>query len=415
LSIEKLKKGKEELYLSIMPTKVIRDPIHGDIFLTELELRIIDTPEFQRLRRIKQLGMTYLVYPSANHTRFEHSIGALHLAGRLASRLGLSEEETKLVRIASLLHDLGHGPLSHTSEELLARYLNTSHESITTETIKSSSVAEVLTEAGIKPERIVEIISGKASYLSRMVSGEFDIDRMDYLVRDAHHTGVGYGIIDLDRLINTIEIKDSLLVVNERGLRAVEGLLVARFLMIPTVYLHHASRIADAMFLKATEVAIEQGELDFEELIKMDDYQVMSFFRTAQGYVKEIGERFDQRRLFKKVIVKGWHDLSPSLRERILGLRQDVKKLSRIERELAEDAKVEYGYVLLDVPPEPSYRELDALIAQDGEVKRIEEVSPLVGVLKVAQKSHWSLGIYAPREYLERVKRVAANLESYVD
>jgi hypothetical protein len=147
----------------------------------------------------------------------------------------------------------------------------------------------------------------------------------------------------------------------------------------------------------------------------MDDYQVMSFFRTAQGYVKEIGERFDQRRLFKKVIVKGWHDLSPSLRERILGLRQDVKKLSRIERELAEDAKVEYGYVLLDVPPEPSYRELDALIAQDGEVKRIEEVSPLVGVLKVAQKSHWSLGIYAPREYLERVKRVAANLESYVD
>jgi hypothetical protein len=398
-----------------MSTKVIRDPIHGDIFLTELELRIVDTPEFQRLRRIKQLGMTYLVYPSANHTRFEHSLGALHLAGRLASRLRLSEEETTLVRIASLLHDLGHGPLSHTSEELLARYLNASHESITAETIKSSTIAEVLTEAGINPERIVEIISGDASYLSRIVSGEFDIDRMDYLVRDAHHTGVGYGIIDLDRLINTIEIKDNLLVVNERGLRAVEGLLVARFLMIPTVYLHHASRIADAMFLKATEVAIEQGELEFQRLIRMDDYEVMSFFRSSRGYVRDIGERFDQRRLFKKALVKGWHDLTPTLRERVLALRHEVKKLSRIERELAEDAGIDYGYVLLDVPPEPSYRELDALIAEEGEIKRIEEVSPLVGVLKVAQKSHWSLGIYAPKEHLEKVKRVAANLESYVD
>ena len=397
-----------------MSAKVIRDPIHGDIFLSELELRVIDTPEFQRLRRIKQLGMTYLVYPSANHTRFEHSIGALHLAGRLASRLELGEEETTLVRMASLLHDLGHGPLSHTSEELLARYLNTSHESITAETILNSGVAEVLEEGGMDPARIVDVISGREGYLSRIVSGEFDIDRMDYLVRDAHHTGVGYGIIDLDRLINTIEIRENLLVVNERGLRAVEGLLVARFLMIPTVYLHHASRIADAMFLKATEVAIEQGELDFEELIKMDDYQVMNFFRTSKGYVGEIGERFDQRRLFKKVLVKGWHDLTPSLRERILALREDVKRLSQIEREMAEDAGVDYGYVLLDVPPEPSYRELDALIAQGERIKRIEEVSPLVGVLKVAQKSHWSLGIYAPKEHVERVRRVTASLESYL-
>ena len=397
-----------------MSAKVIRDPIHGDIFLSELELRVIDTPEFQRLRRIKQLGMTYLVYPSANHTRFEHSIGALHLAGRLASRLALGEEETALVRFAALLHDLGHGPLSHTSEELLARYLNASHESITAETIVNSGVAGVLEEGGIDPARVVDVISGGAGYLSRMVSGEFDIDRMDYLVRDAHHTGVGYGIIDLDRLINTIEVRDNLLVVNERGLRAVEGLLVARFLMIPTVYLHHASRIADAMFLKATEVAIEKGELNFEELIKMDDYQVMNFFRTSRGYVREIGERFDQRRLFKKVLVRGWHDLTPSLRERILALRQDVKRLSRIEQEIAEDAGIDYGYVLIDVPPEPSYRELDALIAKEREVKRIEEVSPLVGVLKVAQKSHWSLGIYAPKEHVERVRRVTRNLEGYL-
>ena len=397
-----------------MPAKIIRDPVHGDVFITEAELELIDTPEFQRLRRIKQLGMSCLVYPSANHTRFEHSLGALHLAGRLVDRLGLGEEDARLLRFAALLHDLGHGPLSHTSEELLARYSEASHETLTAETIRHSEVADVLGGFGFSPGELVRVLEGDAGYLSKMISGEFDIDRMDYLVRDAHHTGVAYGVIDLDRLINTLVLRDGVLVVEERGLRAVEGLLVARFLMIPTVYLHHTSRIADAMFLKAMEMAIELGLLSFQELMRMDDFQVTCFLRSAGGYIGEIGERLDHRRLFKKVVHLSWSALGEEGARQAIELRSRVDRMARIERELAEDAGLEYGYVLLDIPPEPSYQEQEAPVLSEGEVRRIGEVSPLVRVLRVAQRTHWSMGVYAPEEHVPRVAKVAEALEAYL-
>ncbi len=398
-----------------MSQKVIRDSIHGDIFLTPLEIEVVDTPEFQRLRRIKQLGLTNLVYPSANHTRFEHSLGAMHLAGKIAERLHLNREEKVLIRLSALLHDVGHGPLSHTSEELLARYLKISHEKLSIETIKNSKITIALEREGIDIKELTDIISGKKGYLSKIISSEVDIDRMDYLVRDAHHTGVGYGIIDLHRLINTMKLSNGNLVFSYRGLRAIEGLLVARFLMIPSVYLHHTSRIADAMFLKATEYAIQEGIIDFETMIKLDDIEIHSLLRNSTGYLREIGERLDLRKLFKKALIKGWHDLSPVLREKMFSLRKDVRKIKKIEREIGEEAGVEEKYIILDIPPEPEYREMDALIEKDGKIFKIEEESPLVGVLKVAQKSYWSIGIYTKKEYLGKVARVAENLESFLD
>lgn len=394
--------------------KVIRDSIHGDIFLTEVELEIIDALEFQRLRRIKQLGTTYLVYPSANHTRFEHSIGALHLAGRIAERLGLSEEEKKKVRTAALLHDIGHGPLSHTSEELLARYLGQSHEKITKEIIGNSGISEILEREGMDSRDIGEIILGNKGYLGKIISSEFDVDRMDYLVRDAHHTGVAYGIIDLDRLINTMQIHENSLVVTERGLRAVEALLVARFLMMPTVYLHHASRVADAMFLKAMEKAIEQGFLDYKQLYRMDDYDIQNLFRTSSGYVQDIGKRFDERRLFKKAYVKEWHALDAVVRDRLISLRKNVEKWREIEDEIARDCGLEQGYVLLDIPQVPTYKEMSALIMKDEKIFRLDEISPLVEILKEAQKSQWSMGIYTPKEHLEKVSGICTNLKAYL-
>ncbi len=395
--------------------KIIRDPIHGDIFLEDHEIRVVDTPEFQRLRRIKQLGLTYLVYPSANHTRFEHSLGVMHLAGRLATRLKLDAEEITLVRMAALLHDVGHGPLSHTSEEILARYFRISHEKLSTEVIRNSSIAEALEESGISPEDVEQVISGKKGYLSKIISSEVDTDRMDYLVRDAHHTGVGYGIIDLPRLINTARINQNMLVFSHRGLRAVEGLLVARFLMIPTVYLHHTSRIADAMFLRATEYALEQRELSFEELARMDDHQILEHFSNLGGYPAEIAERITNRRLFKIALQKGYHDINPMFREKLLSLQNDMDRIRKIEAEIAEEVGLEEGYVILDIPPEPKYREMDAIIEKDGRIMRLEEASPLVSVLRVAQKSYWRFGIYVPEEYKQRVSEVAGDIESFVD
>lgn len=395
-------------------TKVIRDSIHGDVFLTDLEVEIIDTPEFQRLRRIKQLGMTHLVYPSANHTRFEHSIGALHLAGRIAERLGLDERETLRLRIAALLHDVGHGPLSHTSEELLARYLGQPHEDISREIIENSSIKAVLEDAGISPKDISGILKEKKGYLGKIISSEFDVDRMDYLVRDAHHTGVAYGIIDLDRLINTIQVHSDTLVITERGLRAVEGLLVARFLMIPTVYLHRTSRIADVMFLKATETAIEEG-LDYKELYRMDDFDITRIFRESHGYVKEISDRIENRRLFKNVCNFTWDEMGWELVSKASDLRTDVIRLKKVEDEIAKESGAGSGYVLLDIPPLPDYSEMDAHILRDGGVLSLEQASPLVGILREAQKSQWNIAVYTPLEHLDGVKKTCENFEGYLD
>jgi hypothetical protein len=386
--------------------KVIRDSIHGDIFLDDTELGVVDTSEFQRLRRVKQLGMTYLVYPSANHTRFEHALGALHLAGRLAAKLDLEEEEKRSLRLAALLHDTGHGPLSHTSEELLRRYLGMGHEETTRRVIEDSEVTGVLEEGGIDPGEIVAILAGNRGYLSKAIASEYDVDRMDFLVRDAHHTGVAYGVIDLDRLLNTLMVHDEDLVVEEGGLKAVEALLVARFLMTPTVYLHHTSRIADAMFLKATERAIEEGILNKELLYRMDDYSMQNLFRSARGYVGDIGDRFDRRELFKKAYSKPFNEFEEESRERIYELRTDLGRWRRIEAELSSELGLEEGYLILDLPPFKEYEEMKGRVVIDGELRRIEEVSRLTRILLQAQDEVLNVAIYVPKEHLDRFKGI---------
>jgi putative nucleotidyltransferase with HDIG domain len=392
--------------------KVIRDPVHKDVFLTGLEMKIIDTSIFQRLRRIKQLGVTNLVYPSANHTRFEHSIGAAHIAGRIAERLELGED-CEVLRMAGLLHDLGHGPLSHTSEELLERYLNHSHEDITLRLIKSGEIGDLLSNSTIDSGEVVSVLSKKTD-LSGLISGDVDVDRMDYLARDAYHTGVAYGVIDVDRLVNTLDLAGEKLVVTTRGLRAVEGLLVARFLMTPTVYLHRTSRIVDAMFLRATEKAIETGILELDRLHQMDDVDVQCLFRCAMGYVKDMGRRIDERRLFKTAWHRGGEEMSDEENSAFLKVMSDVKRWNKIELELAQDAGVEAGYVILDIPPKPKYEEKNALVYDGENIERLDKVSPLVKILQKTQKAHWSVGVYTPSEHLEKVAKVCEEIDGYL-
>lgn len=395
--------------------KAIRDSIHGDIFLSDLEFEVIDTPEFQRLRRIRQLGMTYLVYPSANHTRFEHSLGSLHLAGRIAERLQLKERERAEVRLAALLHDVGHGPFSHTSGELMERFFNQHHEEVTGQIVEKSTIAEILENGGIEPKQISRILAGKRSYLSKIIASEFDADRMDYLVRDAHHTGAAYGVLDLDRLINTMQLCKGELVIEERGLRAAEALLVARFLMTPSVYLHHASRIADAMFMKAVEFAMREGLLARQDLSRMDDFDVQNLFRSASGYVREIGKRFDERRLFKKAYSADWSELRSAARKKLLALREEASRWKKLEEELSRDCGLAYGQVLIDVPQGASSAEMDAHVLKDGKLLKIEKASPLIAILREAQKSQWNFAVYAPKEHLAKVEKLCRNFEEYLD
>ena len=184
--------------------KFIRDSVYGDIRLNEIEVEVMDNPQFQRLRRIKQLGLISLIYPGANHTRFEHSIGTMHIASKLADKLDLNQEDKELVRISALLHDIGHGPFSHVSEGVLSF----PHEELTKYVIKNTAIRDIV-EKKFDIDKIIEIINGEGKF-GPIVSGELDADRMDYLLRDSHYTGVAYGIIDYERIISNINLNKHL-------------------------------------------------------------------------------------------------------------------------------------------------------------------------------------------------------------
>ncbi|MEM2461776.1 MAG: HD domain-containing protein, partial [Archaeoglobaceae archaeon] len=364
--------------------KTIQDPVHGLIKLEESMIKIIDTPQFQRLRGVKQLGFANLVYPGANHTRFEHCIGAMHLAKKLAEKLKLGEE----VVVSALLHDIAHPPFSHSSETLLRNYLS-AHENI--KFAVRGELKEVLNELGFSIKEIVEIVSGKKDSI---VSGDVDVDRMDYLMRDAHYTGVAYGIFDISRLVDKIKFLDCV-VIEENGIKAVESMLLSRFLMYPAVYYHHVCRIASKMFERAMERIIEKS-LEPEKLFESDDCEAMMLLKQNEP---EFYQMLRNRRLFKRAIYVGRE--SVNLKE-LLRINE-----RRVEKKIAEMVGIDEKYVIVDVPPTEEVREFRVKVEINGNLKKLEEVSSLVRVLKTSWLDNWRFGVYTKKEFVEEVKKAA--------
>lgn len=377
--------------------KKIRDPIHNYIVLDELEIELIDTPIMQRLRRIKQLGMAYLVYPGANHTRFEHSLGVYWLARECCKVLELDKTESQAIYIAGLLHDIGHGPFSHLTEEI-KNY--PSHKSITVDLIKWSVISDVLSKYGLNVSEISKFIEGKGKFGS-LISSELDVDRMDYLERDAHYTGVSTGV-DLGRLIATMCFFNNKLVVKENGLQAAESLLISRFMIYPTVYYHHTARISEMMLVKSIENAISMGLIDPRDLQRMDDYDLVNKLRGMEGYPKEIITRIDNRQLFKRCFVKKFSEID---KEKLNELTHNSNK---IINEIAEKCNIEKDYLILDIPKIPKIKELDAnILLLDGNVKKINKVSKVVEIISKAQLDSWEIRIYSRKKDREKVKKYA--------
>jgi len=380
------------------PMTTIRDPIHGYVELDEMALDLADTQEMQRLRWIKQLGLANLVYPGANHTRFEHSLGAYHLSALLARHLELDVDDRAEIQAAALLHDVGHGPFSHVTEKVLSAYLREEHENVS-DRLKRGELGDVLADYGLKPYRIQRLISGE-THLGQMVSGEIDVDRMDYLTRDAHYTGVAYGVVDYQRLMKTMTIRDGQLALEEGGVHAAESLLVSRLLMYPTVYFHHVSRIAQKMLGVGVHVMVEEG-FDPRKIRDMDDIELVAAMTSAGGYPGEIISRIRSRRLFKRAVYVGRDRLeSPAT---IYRGRED-----RMAEEIAGLAGIDPLYVLVDKPSLPRIAEGNvAIIGEDGERKPLRDVSPLVTIMESAHLAAWRLGVYTTEENRERVKKAA--------
>jgi HD superfamily phosphohydrolase len=375
--------------------KVIRDPIHDYIELDELALALLETPQVQRLRRIRQLGFSNLVYPGANHTRFEHSLGVYHLARHMVKQVDELQKEDLLA--AALLHDIGHGPFSHATEGIVIHYSRKSHVDVE-ELLRKGELSEKLSDFSISPSAVASHIKGKTP-AGQIINSEIDVDRMDYLVRDAHYTGVAFGLIDHVRLIHELKFNENKLVLNPGGLQAAESLLVSRFLMHPTVYFHHVSRIAESMCQHAAGYMIENG-LSPKALQRMDDVEFMNEMKDTDGYASEIAKRLDERRLFKRALYTGFDSLGMDVINR-------GNNIQRMENEIAESAGVEPEYVLVDIPGKPEIAEMKAEVLVNGKMIPIDKASSLVSALGNAQLDNWRLGVFTLPEHREKVGNAA--------
>jgi HD superfamily phosphohydrolase len=416
--------------------KVIRDPIHGYIELDELAIAILDTVEMQRLRRIRQLGFSYLVYPGANHTRFEHSLGTYYLMNVLLARLEVVKEEERELLTASLIHDIGHGPYSHVTEPLIKKYTGKGHEEVEDVLFAeedderkkekdaesaATTIAEVLEAYRLDKRKIQGYIKGeRTGYVatrdfSRILNGEIDVDRMDYLVRDSYYTGVAYGVVDNIRLIHGLDFVNEELVITEKGILPAEYLLFSRFLMHPTVYNHHTSRIAQLMFLKALEDFVESGSesKDYARryalaLREMDDSEINNALGNAKGYPQEIMMRINERRLFKRAVYTNVNELDEGIAEEL----SDERRRLEVEEEISTRAGVDKKYVLLDFQGRKGdeLEESAAKVFVENEFKSLRDVSSLVSTLSRVFQENLKVGVYTPAKYRGEVKRAAEEI-----
>ncbi|VVB98338.1 Deoxyguanosinetriphosphate triphosphohydrolase-like protein [uncultured archaeon] len=367
-----------------MPGLSIKDPIHGTIELDELESSIIDTADFQRLRGIRQLATAYLVYPGANHTRFEHSLGTLHLASGICRRLGLEEELARKVRLHALLHDLGHVAFSHEAERVTAKYLGT-HEKLGKEKIMKGEVGDIISSAFSKKE----IADFASSPHAQIISSDIGADRMDYLKRDAYYTGVAYGVIDEERIMNKMYFENNELGVEEGALEASESLLIARFMMFSTVYLHHTVRIASAMLERSLQAALGQEKLDPKQLLSTGDQQTLALLSKTRK-AGEYASALLSRKLYKQV-----YSLPPS---RLAG-----KDISKTESELSSLAGCG---LIIDVAP--NFFKLSGFKVKmhSGKKQEMGKMSEMVRALELAEESRKKALVLAPAQCREKAEKI---------
>ena len=273
----------------------VKDPVHGYVYITESEKNLIDSYPMQRLRRLRQLAGSEYVYPGANHTRFEHCIGVMFLAGQVLDNPNISrvvtDEEVQKCRIAALLHDAGHGPFSHVFEHLLIRDLEKTHEDLTTWIVEKSEVGDKLSKMGYDPEEIGMLAVGKLhkkgkAFLDQIISSAVDVDKQDFIVRDTYHTGAEYGFIDVYRLIHALDVLGENLAVELGALSALEAFMIARIESFKSIYFHRVGRAAQIMLATAMEKAnSELGLTAFktpEEYLELDDYTVWSALKKCE-------------------------------------------------------------------------------------------------------------------------------------
>ena len=361
----------------------IKDPVHGYVYITEKEKTVIDSYPVQRLRRLRQLAGSEYVYPGANHTRFEHSVGVMYLAGKVLENPNISRrisgEETEMVRIAALLHDVGHGPFSHVFEHLLIKELGKTHEDITSWVIEKSELADMLKRAGFEPKEVGRLAVGrlhkpKKAFLDQIISSAVDVDKQDFIVRDTHHTGAEYGFIDIFRIIHALDVLGENLAVDLGALSALESFIIARIESFKSIYFHRVGRAAQIMLAMAMEEANEElGLTDFktpEEYLAMDDYTVWTALKKCKKSGKIIGN-LERRKMLKCAYEKTFYEKDAMISNIF---SRDFHR-EQLQREIAKEAKVNTEAIIIDVPTVPSVPYHHSVLMESMEIPVFQKLT----------------------------------------
>ncbi len=432
--------------------KTINDTIHGQFNISGVREDLLNTPEINKLSHIKQLGLAHLVFPGAHHTRFEHSLGVSHVAGMMADSIKLNSYEKLNVEVAGMLHDVGHGPYSHTLEHILHEQGGLDHMSITEGIIlgeydimrddeksnsSRSNIPDILESHDLDPKEIANLIRGpnaagsersllswtvgKENFieadntLSHLVHGPVDCDQIDYLMRDSHFTGVKHGVIDHRRLISSMARTGGDIAIKEGGITSLEGMLMARGLMYSAVYFHRVTRVTEVMLSSAVERSLDKlpNSLDMQKYV---DSEVWGALNGATEYSKDIVKRFKYRNLLKVCLSVRRQDLSDLQVTRLIEMSQNSSKRRSFEDEIASRAGLMPGYVIIDMPnvklllSEPRMAKVDIkIIGEDGKIRWLREHTPIADALRSRHVSQSAVYVMTLPSHMSKVSSLIKN------
>ena len=399
----------------------IIDPIHDFIRVYEHEISIIDKPIFQRLRRIRQLSGAHLTYPAAQHTRFEHSLGVMHiasLAGHALNEKGIfKSDDIEILRLAGLLHDIGHGPFSHLFEEIIQEK-KFSHEDYGKEIILKSEIGDVLSKNGFDKKLITRIAFGnsKFQFMNEIVSGTLSADMMDYLLRDGYFTGAEHAKIDHKRIIQSLDVYQKKLALERSALYSFESMMHSRYQMFKAVYFHKTVRAAEVMLIEALRLSDDEfgfTSFNLNEFVKLTDEYVLSSLISSKSSklkrARQFAQDYQNRKLLKCVF------------ERILTNRTNLKKTrtDELRTSISKKSKVDENEIFVDssvtpsIPLTPSKNESKSIIlitndngkfsAKEMLISEIPAVSAISGFMNI-------LRIYTHQKNRKKVEIAAKSI-----
>ena len=407
-------------------TGEITDPIHKYIRITDLEKKLIDTEVFQRLRKIRQLAGAHLVYPSAQHTRFEHSLGAMHLAGLAAETLLdkgyiTYKEDVQSLRIAALLHDIGHGPFSHLFEEVLRENESNklTHEIIGKKIIKESIIIDILGKYGYDTDYVCKLSFGESQkmFYDEIIAGSLSADIMDYLPRDSFFTGAEYGKVDYHRLISSLEVlSNDHLGINKSAINSLESMLISRYQMFKAVYFHKTVRAGEVMLLHSLMSADKQlnfSNFCIEEYLDYTDEKTIDIICSLKEnkFASDLALDYKKRKLFKCVYEKFLQNKHNAFDKELAG-----KQIRDFLRGIREYLDVDESFIFIDIsqapsmPLTPSKEELNSIMLVDKDLEfetptsAIPLIDSITGFLDMIR-------IYTPERNREKLEKVLRNID----